>query len=124
MGQSSPHPSLIYICRLGRGARSFQTVFASHIRWCGRYIDDLLLIWEGSPQKVTTFVEYINQNYMKLRFTYEFQTSSIHFLDITLIGTTDKEITVLPYRKHTATNSMLPNFVIPRLSLKTYLLEN
>lgn len=81
--------------------------FAFHIRWYGGYIDDLLLMWEGTLEGAEAMVSFMNHNDMNLRFTYNFAKSSIDFLDITLVGGMDGKVVVNPYHKPTASNSML-----------------
>lgn len=80
---------------------------ASHIRWYGRYIDDLLLMWEGSRDDAEKFVDFINENPFNLRFTHVFDVSVTNFLDLTLTGDMEKGITITPYRKPSSTNSTL-----------------
>lgn len=82
-------------------------LFASHIRWCGRYIDDLLRIWGGTRIEAEKFVNYINSNTQQLKFTSMFEESPIHFLDLTITGNCDQVISMISYGKSTATNSML-----------------
>lgn len=93
--------------------------FAPHIRWCGRYIDDLLLMWGGSREEATHMASYMNQNSMNLRFTHHYESKSIDFLDVTLVGS--GKVLVYPFRKATACNSILsakschPSHVIKNL---------
>lgn len=81
--------------------------FSSHIRWYGRYIDDLLLVWEGDQTQANQFLNYINDNEFNLRFTMVYNQSEINFLDLTLEGTNGGVINIAPYRKPTATNATL-----------------
>lgn len=82
--------------------------FASHIRWFGRYIDDVLLMWEGPQNLVTPFVTYINNNSMGLKFTANIDFPTTNFLDLTLTGNTeDGTVSIAPYRKPTSSNSIL-----------------
>lgn len=80
--------------------------FASHIRWYGRFIDDLLLVWEGTPMDALAFVDYINSNDMNLKFTHIHDNKSVHFLDITLVGN-NEDIEILPFTKSMARNTLL-----------------
>lgn len=77
--------------------------FASHIRWYGRYIDDILLKWEGTGIQDADFVTYINSNSMNLAFTSSYDSNSMHFLDVT----GDRGILISPYGKNAARNSTL-----------------
>lgn len=68
--------------------------FSPHIRWYGRYIDDLLLMWGGTDN-------------MNLNFTFQFSLNVANFLDVTLVGDPNKGVVISPFRKNTATNSTL-----------------
>lgn len=81
--------------------------FAPHIRWYGRFIDDLLLVWGGKDHLVPLFVDYLNSNDFNLKFTYHHHRTTISFLDVLLTGDDNLGVVVSPYRKDTATNSVL-----------------
>lgn len=102
-------PSLANICMSAwepANVLSESNPCASHIRWYGCYIDDLLLIWEGSHRDAGAFVSYINKNTCQLRFTHTFDVQVTNFLDLTLTGDKNRRIMVTPYRKP-STNSTL-----------------
>lgn len=73
----------------------------------GLYIDDLLLVWEGSHNEAKAFVAYINDNTWQLKSTHTFDVKVTNFLDLTLRGDRNTGISVSPYRKPTLTNSTL-----------------
>lgn len=80
---------------------SDQYPFAAHIRWYGGYIDDLLLVEMAAGQ----FMDYINNNALNLKFTFEFQKYVIHFLDTSCIGSKEQGVSVAPFRNPTAGNA-------------------
>ncbi|CAN2389988.1 hypothetical protein PRIEUP_LOCUS23 [Pristimantis euphronides] len=47
-----------------------------------RYIDDLLIIWQGPSASLTTFIEDLNRNDLGLEFTSTFSSSDIIYLDL------------------------------------------
>ena len=49
-----------------------------------RYIDDILCIWPEQPSKIDHFIKYLNQSHPTIKFTYEYSTQSINFLDLTI----------------------------------------
>ena len=49
-----------------------------------RYIDDIFLIWTGTTQELTTFLADLNSFHPDLRFTHEYSSSAINFLDLTI----------------------------------------
>lgn len=81
--------------------------FSSQIsRYC-RYIDDLLLIWEGPASLIQSFVDFSNDNPYNLTFTHNISHTSIQYLDVTLTSNINTGITVSPFRKSMARNTTL-----------------
>ncbi|XP_041424610.1 uncharacterized protein LOC121395346 isoform X1 [Xenopus laevis] len=72
-----------------------------------RYIDDLIIIWEGTEQEAITFVEYCNTNNHNLHFTHNWQKNKIEFLDISLKGTINDKIECDVYMKPIMRNTIL-----------------
>lgn len=58
--------------------------FAAHVIYYGRYIDDIVIIWGGTPQEIDTFVQYCNQIPLDLSFTHVLDPNSVAFLDLEL----------------------------------------
>ena len=48
-----------------------------------RYIDDIFMVWPGD-QDLHQFMNALNSFHPTLRFTYEYSTSSINYLDVTI----------------------------------------
>lgn len=67
------------------------------------YVHDILLEWEGDVTSVPKFVEYFNNHYLSLAFTFDTNKDKITFLDLELVGDnmTYNIITSL-YRKESA----------------------
>ena len=72
-----------------------------------RYIDDVLMIWEGSTEELESFMSIMNCNELNLRFTMSSSDSQIPFLDVTLLKNPDGYISTGLYRKPTAGNTIL-----------------
>jgi len=49
-----------------------------------RYIDDILCIWPGDQDNLTTFIDYLNDSHPTIKFTYEASPTSVDFLDLTI----------------------------------------
>lgn len=82
--------------------------FKQNIKWYGRYIDDLLLIWTGGRQALDEFIIYCNNNPFNLRFTSSCHENTIDFLDLTLTSdSTTGEIQTRTFRKPVAGNNTL-----------------
>ena len=47
-----------------------------------RYIDDIFFIWTHGNDKLHDFIEYVNNYHSTIKFTCEFSTSKIPFLDV------------------------------------------
>lgn len=80
--------------------------FAANIIFFGRYIDDLIIIWDGDTELVASFVKHCNDNPYGLSFTSVMDPSTIAFLDLEL-GHDGPIITSKNYTKPTAGNSYL-----------------
>ncbi|XP_053546947.1 uncharacterized protein LOC128638839 [Bombina bombina] len=76
-----------------------------------KFIDDMIFIVEGKGDRgfsIADFLEYLNTNKSKLKFTGEFNTLAVNFLDLTLEGVVeDGTIISSTYRKPTAGNTIL-----------------
>uniref|UniRef100_A0A803JPB3 Reverse transcriptase domain-containing protein n=1 Tax=Xenopus tropicalis TaxID=8364 RepID=A0A803JPB3_XENTR len=71
-----------------------------------RYVDDLLLVWQGSELDFSDFVSSLNENSLNLRFTSDFNQTSIAFLDLKLVAS-GHSIETTTFRKACAGNSLL-----------------
>uniref|UniRef100_A0A803K2I9 Reverse transcriptase domain-containing protein n=1 Tax=Xenopus tropicalis TaxID=8364 RepID=A0A803K2I9_XENTR len=82
------------------------SLYLHNIVFYKRYVDDLLLVWQGSHSEFLLFVTELNTNTLNLRFTSEFNTHTISFLDLKLVarGTVVETTT---FRKACAGNSLL-----------------
>lgn len=72
-----------------------------------RYIDDIILIWEGPSANVESFLERLDHNYYDLGFTGEWSLDQVKFLDIILFKKEGKILTKT-YFKDTARNCYIP----------------
>lgn len=58
--------------------------FTSHVTFWGRYIDDILILWDGDRSLFLDFVAALNDNNIGMHFTSEIHKKSINFLDLTI----------------------------------------
>lgn len=58
--------------------------YSANIVFFGRYIDDLIFIWDGSPDLIPLFVDHCNLNPYGLLFTHISDSTSLAFLDLEL----------------------------------------
>ena len=54
------------------------------IAFYGRYRDDAAIIFEGTENEIKMFFSIANNHHPLLKFTYEYSTTSINFLDVTI----------------------------------------
>lgn len=59
----------------------YNNPFAAHIIYYGRYIDDIVIIWDGPKESVDPFVEHCNHNSLGLSFTHVQDSNKLAFLD-------------------------------------------
>lgn len=58
--------------------------FSRNIVFFGRYIDDVIIIWDGSFDVINQFVHYCNNNQYGLSFTFVTDPNTLPFLDLKL----------------------------------------
>lgn len=80
--------------------------FFHHIGLWRRYIDDIFILWSGTPNELFDFVNFLNVSSNHLKFTVNYDDQQINFLDILIKKEQDKLSTDL-YRKPTDRNTLL-----------------
>ncbi|XP_069482502.1 uncharacterized protein [Ambystoma mexicanum] len=82
--------------------------FLNHLHLWRRYIDGILIIWDGDAVMFEDFKEWLNGQNPFLKFTATTSTTAINFLDITIwTDNSDNTLKVKPYHKPTDRNSLL-----------------
>ncbi|XP_069821043.1 zinc finger protein 721-like [Dendropsophus ebraccatus] len=72
-----------------------------------QYVDDIFIVWNGTPDTFREFVTYLNtSNSVNMLFTYNFGGSELDFLDVK-VKIIDNSIHTSVFRKATASNSLL-----------------
>ena len=74
-----------------------------------RFIDDIFLLWNGTLDELTTFLEEINRLHPTIKFDAKYSTSSIEFLDTKVYKFTDGKLHTTLYTKPTDRQSYLRN---------------
>lgn len=85
----------------------YQTEWNKHIRYYGRFIDDIMLIWKGTENELKEFLIYINQVHSSIKFTSESSMSKINFLDLTISKDQRGYLAIDIYQKPTDTHNYL-----------------
>ncbi|CAJ0961224.1 unnamed protein product [Ranitomeya imitator] len=72
-----------------------------------RYIDDILMIWQGPEQDLLDFIGLLIHNPYNIKLSHKYSQTSIDFLDIEISGFPGGCLETNVYRKDTAVNSFL-----------------
>lgn len=56
--------------------------FTKHLVLYGRYIDDIIIIWDGTRNEVEEFFKYCYNNAFQIKFTYVCDPDTLVFLDL------------------------------------------
>lgn len=81
--------------------------FAEKIKYYGRYIDDILLIWSGSESELSLFHSYLNNTNPNLKLNLEFSHTQISFLDLKISKDLNGDLHTSIFRKPTDRNTIL-----------------
>ena len=74
----------LFIDRLER-----QLILDAHIKpylWL-RYIDDIFMVWTGSEEELSEFLNYINKAHATIKFTWTWSRERVNYLDVQVINT-------------------------------------
>lgn len=55
-----------------------------HLLLWHRYIDDAFFLWKGDEGSLCTFMTTLNTNNWGIKFTYEYSTTPVNFLDLVI----------------------------------------
>ena len=58
--------------------------FHTKIEWWARFRNDIFCIWNGSEEQLLSFDSWLNNLHPRLKFTKEYSTLSIVFVDLSL----------------------------------------
>ncbi|XP_033099381.1 uncharacterized protein LOC117103028 [Anneissia japonica] len=82
-----------------------------------RYIDDIFFIWEQGKDKLIDFISIINNYHHSIKFTVEYSSESIPFLDV-LVGRNGGNISTSIYYKPTDNHQYLDFYSYHPITLK------
>ncbi|CAJ0941964.1 unnamed protein product [Ranitomeya imitator] len=86
-----------------------------------RFIDDVLIIWQGNRTELDGFLTYLNANDWNIKFTFKVEENKIDFLYLQLSVDQLGNIHSTIYRKETSTNSLLhAKSAHPRHTIKAF----
>ena len=68
-----------------------------------RYIDDIFMVWQHGEEKLKEFLKILNSCHPKIKFTAEYSSDKVNFLDVEVIRSGNKLLTDL-YIKPTDTH--------------------
>ncbi|XP_056387100.1 uncharacterized protein LOC130282654 isoform X1 [Hyla sarda] len=73
----------------------------------GRYIDDILFIWQGTLDELEQFMDALNNNNLNIHLTHKVNKTNIEFLDIQIQADANGFIQTNLHRKSTSANTVL-----------------
>ncbi|XP_043945576.1 uncharacterized protein LOC122816675 [Protopterus annectens] len=85
----------------------FNSLHFTKILLYKRFVDDILLFWNGTPDELTIFIQYLESTTEFFRFTMEYSYVNINFLDITIIKDARVFLSTSLYRKSCWKNTLL-----------------
>ncbi len=77
------------------------------ITWYGRYIDDILLIFDGNENQLLDFHKYMNSINKNIRLSIDYSQHSNNFLDLTIFKGSDGQLHTTLFKKSTSHNTIL-----------------
>ena len=77
------------------------------ITYYGRYIDDLLFIFDGSESQLLEFHKYLNSLNENIKLTIEYSQQTINFLDLTIFKDEFGKLHTTIFRKEMSRNTLL-----------------
>ena len=66
-----------------------------------KFIDDTFMIWQHGIQTLTLFMDMLNSHHPTIKFTYEYNTKEIAFLDTIVYKNTSNQLFTRAYHKPT-----------------------
>lgn len=80
--------------------------YLDHAKLWLRFIDDVLLLWQGSVESLEGFLSELNENSRNIRLTFTYDLNEISFLDL-LIRIDGDHLSTKTFLKATAANTLL-----------------
>lgn len=78
-----------------------------HVTFWHRYVDDVLIAFDGTSRQFDLFLEHVNSFHPKIKFTHEMEVNNkISYLDLT-ITRKDRELQFDIYRKPSSTDTTI-----------------
>lgn len=84
VGQISPPAMPTFTWVIGRFYSWARNPFAEHIIFFGRYINHVIMIWQGPETKIHEFITYCKSNPHGITFTSVINKEALTFLDVDL----------------------------------------
>lgn len=81
--------------------------FLQCVTWYGRFIDDLMFVFNGTETQVKGFHQYLNSINPNIKLSLEYSQDSINFLDLTVSIDQQGSLHTTIFRKKTSRNTIL-----------------
>ena len=100
----APSYAILFMDALERGILDGSELKPS-VWW--RYIDDVFLIWEHGEESLKQFLDYLNSCHPSIKFTANYSSEAVEFLDVKVIRSEDRLITCLLYTSPSPRDGLL-----------------
>ena len=85
----------------------YQSPAMKSIAFFKRFIDDIFFIWTGGEQPLKELLDHLNKVHDSIKFTSEYSTKAINFLDTTVIINKNGSLKTDLFYKDVDTHSLL-----------------
>lgn len=82
-------------------------IFKDKIRWWARYIDDVILWWDGNENELLAFHSYLNAANQNIKLSLDYSKEKINFLDLEIYKDEDGYLHTSIFRKEAHKNTVL-----------------
>ena len=80
----------------------------SNIKLWSRYVDDVLVVWEGSIEEVHEFIKEVNNKDKNLQFKEEIGGKKINYLDLNIEIKDNEKLQFGIFRKESYSDIIIP----------------
>ena len=85
----------------------YRSKWNKYLKYYGRYIDDIFIVWSGSAMELTNFINHMNSVHNSIKFTSKISNSEVEFLDVLVKKDSKGYLSTDVFQKPTDTHSYL-----------------
>ncbi|CAJ0966616.1 unnamed protein product, partial [Ranitomeya imitator] len=103
----APPYAVAYMAAFEEDFVFYHPLFVQHSKLWRRFIDDIFCIWDGPIETLLLFDSHINNIWHELKFTLQYSTENMSFLDTMIYKNTEGIVSIDLFTKATDRNSLL-----------------